>query len=184
MKLIIGLGNPGVKYKETRHNVGFMVLEKLLKNLRNKGYEFSDFSYDKSSLSEISEGTMAGKRVILIKPLTYMNRSGHTARCFIDFYKLDPEKDLLVIYDDIDLALGKIRTRGKSAAGHKGMQSIIDHLGTQKIPRIRIGILGKPKEEIDDVSEYVLRKFRPKEKKLIDEATREVLPIILEKFNL
>jgi PTH1 family peptidyl-tRNA hydrolase len=180
MKLIIGLGNPGRKHQDTRHNVGFIVIDKLLNDLRDKGYELSDFLFDKSSLSEISEGSINEEKVVLIKPQTYMNRSGHAVKSWVDFYKLDPGKDVLVIYDDVDLPLGEVRTKGESAGGHRGMQSIIDHLNTNKIQRIRIGILAKPKEEIDDASRYVLQKLKSKERKSIDEATRGVLSVIKE----
>lgn len=183
MKLIIGLGNPGKKYKKTRHNLGFIIVDRLLNYLKDSGYQFSDFTFDKNLISEISEGKIKGEKIILIKPQTYMNNSGKAVKKFVDFYKLNPEKDILVIYDDIDLPFGKIRSRGESAAGHKGMESVINLLGTKKIPRIRCGILGKPKKEIKDVAKYVLEKFESEELKKIDQIFKMTIPLIEEFIN-
>lgn len=149
MRLIIGLGNPGPKYQQTRHNLGFMILEKLCRHFKEKECNFSDFEFDKKSNAEISEGQINREKVLFVIPQTYMNHSGFAVLKLVQFYKLDPQKNILVIYDDIDLPLGKIRTSGESSGGHKGMQSIIDLLGTKKIPRLRCGILPKPKNEIN-----------------------------------
>lgn len=182
MKLIVGLGNPGSEYKKTRHNVGFLILDKIREYLIEANFNFSEFLFDKSSISEISEGMVDSEKVLLIKPQTYMNMSGKAVMKFIEFYKLDPKKDLIVIYDDIDITFGDIRTRGESAAGHKGMQSIIDFLKISQIKRVRVGVLGKPKEEIKDVADYVLEKFRPNELDKIDDVSREIFSIISKDF--
>lgn len=182
MKLIVGLGNPGPKYKKTRHNIGFIMLDKIREYLIQKRFNFSEFLFDKSSISEISEGMVNSEKIILVKPQTYMNLSGKSVIKFIEFYKLNPSKDLVIIYDDIDIPFGKIKTRGESAAGHKGMQSIINFLKTSQIKRIRVGILGKSKNEIPDVASYVLEKFRPNELDKIDEISRKVFSIISSDF--
>jgi PTH1 family peptidyl-tRNA hydrolase len=182
MKLIVGLGNPGPKHKKTRHNVGFLILDKVREYLIKSNYNFSEFLFDKSSISEISEGKVSSGKVLLIKPQTYMNTSGKAVMKLIEFYKLDPKKDLIVIYDDIDIAFGDIRTRGESSAGHKGMQSIIDFLKTSEIKRVRVGILGKEKNEIEDVANYVLEKFRPNELDRINDVSRRVFSILSKDF--
>lgn len=169
MKIIIGLGNPGKKYIGTRHNTGFMTLDYISKQLLTNGFKFS-----KKFNAEITELRLKKEKVLLIKPQTFMNRSGESVKNLVSFYKLDPEKDILVIYDDIDLPLGKIKTKGRRAAGHKGMQSIINALGTDKIKRIRIGICpleGKSKIPTD---KFVLQKFKKEEKKIIYEIIKKV----------
>ncbi|MFH2104972.1 MAG: aminoacyl-tRNA hydrolase [Parcubacteria group bacterium] len=158
MKLIVGLGNPGEEYKNTRHNAGFMAVDYLQKKLGEAG-DFSDFKFDKKANAEISQGLMGEEKVLLIKPQTFMNSSGQAVQQLVNFYKLNPEQDLLVVYDDLDLPLGEIRTSGTSAGGHNGMQSIMDMLGTENIKRIRIGIQGKLREEIEDTAYYVLQDF-------------------------
>lgn len=167
MKLVIGLGNPGKEYEKTRHNIGFIFIDKLFKNLKNSNYKFSEFKWNKKFLALISKGTVNKEKIILVKPQTYMNNSGKSVEKLVRFYKLNPKKDLLIIYDDIDLPLGTLRAKGKSAAGHKGMQSIIDSLNTQNIKRIRMGIKNT-KGEIKDIKIFVLEKFTEKEKKIID----------------
>ena len=161
-QLIVGLGNPEPKYDKTRHNIGFDAVDALAKtwqiplkeNRRYKGL--------------FAEGlTPYGNKIRLLKPLTYMNRSGQAVRAVADWYKIEP-RSLLVIYDDMDLPVGKLRMRlSGSAGGHNGMKSIISHLGSQDFPRLRIGI-GKSDGKKETIS-HVLGKFAPQETKAIEE---------------
>ena len=138
MKVIVGLGNPGKKYDNTRHNIGFEAL---------------DYIADKEGISIntgkhkalIGTGYMGGEKVLLVKPQTFMNLSGESLRPIMDFYKLEPE-DFIIIHDDIDLDVGRLRIRRKgSAGGHNGLKSIISHLGSMDFPRVKIGVGEKPK---------------------------------------
>jgi PTH1 family peptidyl-tRNA hydrolase len=179
MKLIIGLGNYGSKYDETRHNVGFMALDYIKDSLNDyNGLYFEDFALNKALKAKISTGKLNSNKILLIKPQTYMNNSGLSVKKIVSFYKLTPEKDLIAIYDDIDLPIGLIRTKGKSSGGHKGMQSIIDHLKTNDISRIRIGILGQEKKTIKDTASYVLQNFKQLERKKIEDSFDNILPLI------
>lgn len=151
MKLVIGLGNPGEKYKETRHNVGFMVIDQLAEKWQ--------ISLNETKFQAIFGSTQVnGEKVYLLKPLTYMNLSGEAVRPFIDYFKININ-DLVVIYDDLDLPVGKIRLRLKGGhGGHNGIKSLIAHLGTNEFKRIRIGI-DRPQSS-ERVVDYVLGKFR------------------------
>lgn len=161
-QLIVGLGNPGAKYENTRHNIGFIVLDELSRSWQIPLFDTKKFH------GLFGEGTIAGQKVRLLKPLTYMNNSGQAIRAVVDWYKLDPEA-VLVVYDDMDLAVGRLRIRlSGSAGGQNGMKSAIAHLGTQKFPRLRIGIGSK---SVDAVS-HVLGSFAPTEKPVITEVTR------------
>ena len=158
MKLIVGLGNIGKKYENTRHNMGFILVDRYLqyKNITDKFKEKFNAMY--------VETTINNEKVIFIKPTTYMNNSGIAVRAFLDFYKLNSE-DILVISDDLDLDLGKFRLRRNgSSGGHNGLKSIISHLGTDGFKRLRIGI----SNDKDDVINYVLSKFSKKELNEID----------------
>ena len=158
MKLVVGLGNKGREYENTRHNMGFMVVDRYLqyKNITNKFKEKFNAMY--------IETTINNEKVIFIKPMTYMNNSGIAVRAFLDFYKLNSE-DILVISDDLDLDLGKFRLRRNgSSGGHNGLKSIISQLGTDNFKRLRIGI----SNDKDDVINYVLSKFSKKELNEID----------------
>ena len=158
MKLVVGLGNKGREYENTRHNMGFMLVDRYLqyKNIADKFKEKFNAIY--------IETTINNEKVIFIKPMTYMNNSGIAVRAFIDFYKLNSE-DILVISDDLDLDLGKFRLRRNgSSGGHNGLKSIISHLGTDNFKRLRIGI----SNDKDDVINYVLSKFSKKELNEID----------------
>lgn len=161
MKIILGLGNPGEKYEKTRHNVGFMILDRI-----KDAYHFPEFSFDKHFNAEISELTSEltnNNKVILIKPQTFMNNSGQSAKAVVDFYKASPE-DLIAIHDDIDLPLGEYRTaNGSGSAGHKGVQNIIDLIGTQDFKRIRIGVANENLRNPIDPSDFVLQKFSEEE---------------------
>ena len=161
MKIIVGLGNPTREYEGTRHNVGFSVI-----------YNISD-AYNikvdtKKHKALIGKGVIEGQKVILAMPMTYMNLSGESVRELMDYYKCDLE-DLIVIYDDISLDVGKLRIRGKgSAGGHNGIKNIISHLGTQEFTRIKVGVGEKPKHM--DLADYVLGRFSKDEQPLIREA--------------
>lgn len=150
MKCIVGLGNPGRKYKNTRHNIGFIVIEELLH--RHK------WKLDKKKFNgKFSMEFAGGDKVILLQPQTYMNLSGESIRPLMDYYQVKTE-DVLVIYDDLDLPTGKIRLRQKGGhGGHNGIRSTIDHLGTKEFKRLRIGI-GRPTTPIPTV-DYVLNSF-------------------------
>lgn len=164
-QIIVGLGNPGSKYAKTRHNVGFDVVDQLSKRWQISMSEHRRFQ------GEFGEGFAApGQKIRLLKPNTYMNRSGQSVRAATDWFKLAPQS-VFVIYDDMDLPLGRLRLRlSGSAGGHNGIKSLISHLGTQDFPRLRIGI-GAPKQADADreVVSHVLGKFSPVEAKVLDE---------------
>ena len=158
MLIIAGLGNPGKEYENTRHNMGFMLVDRYLeyKNIPLKFKEKFNAMY--------VETTINNEKVIFIKPNTYMNNSGIAVRAFLAFYKLNSE-DVLVISDDLDLDLGKFRLRRNgSSGGHNGLKSIISHLGTDDFKRLRIGI----SNDKDDVINYVLSKFSKRELNEVD----------------
>ncbi len=150
MKCIVGLGNPGIKYQQTRHNVGFMVIDELLSR--------HNWTLNKSKFkSHFTLETLHSEKVILLQPQTFMNLSGEAIRPLLDFYDLTPD-DVTVIYDDLDLPLGKIRLRQNGGhGGHNGVRSIIDQLGTKQFNRLRFGI-GRPETPMS-VIDYVLGKF-------------------------
>ena len=154
MILIVGLGNPGMEYAATRHNVGFDMLTYL-------GDRYDIALRSKEGRAVVGKGFIEGQKVILAQPQTYMNLSGESVRALMDFYKLD-EEDLVVICDDINLSVGQVRIRPKgSAGGHNGIKSIIQHIGTQEFTRIRIGVGGKP--EGGDLVKHVLDRFSREE---------------------
>lgn len=158
--LIAGLGNPGSKYAATRHNVGFMTVDELARQHRLR---FSTKQAD----AEIARGEIEGTRVILAKPQTYMNNSGRSVGALARFYKL-PSNRVVVIYDELDLPVGTIRIRAKgSANGHNGLKSIIQHLGTQDFPRIRIGI-SRPAITDHKQIDWVLSRFTRDEQEVMD----------------
>ncbi|MGG6270273.1 aminoacyl-tRNA hydrolase [Leptolyngbya sp. AN03gr2] len=161
-QLIVGLGNPGSKYENTRHNVGFLAVDRLA-----KVWQIS-LSETKKFHGFFGEGTSPAGKIRLLKPTTYMNLSGQSIRSVIDWYKLPPES-VMVIYDDMDLPVGRLRIRlSGSAGGQNGMKSAIAHLGTQNFPRLRIGI-GSAKANEKDAVSHVLGTFAPDEKSAIDE---------------
>ncbi|MBU2542647.1 aminoacyl-tRNA hydrolase [Patescibacteria group bacterium] len=164
MRLIVGLGNPGKTYEKTRHNVGFVVLDKLREELNS-----SDWSLSKKFNAETSGCVVKGEKIILAKPMTFMNASGQTVQMIAHFYKITP-KEIIVVHDDKDLKLGDVRMQeDKSSAGHNGVQSIIDHIGTQKFTRIRIGISSENEKRMDDTAKFVLSKFGLFERKKVEE---------------
>ena len=162
MFLIAGLGNPGRQYEKTRHNMGFDTIDELIGRHRiPQGGIAHKAMYGK--------GMIAGEKVLAVKPLTYMNLSGESLREWVNYYKLDPETEMVVIYDDIDLDPGQIRIRKKgSAGGHNGIKSIIAQLGTQNFYRIKVGVGAKPRGW--DLADYVLGRFSSDERIAVDKA--------------
>lgn len=175
MQLIAGLGNPTEEYAHTRHNMGFMVLDALAKEW---GIAVSNYS----KRAFLGSGIVAGQKVLLVKPQTYMNLSGVSIREIVSFYKIEKQQ-ILIIYDDIHLPLGQLRIRKKgSAGGHNGMRNIIEQLGTDEISRIRMGVNEKP--ERMDLAEYVLGKFPKSEQQQLENAILDAVQacgFILEK---
>lgn len=173
IKLIVGLGNPGEKYDKTRHNIGFEVVDRLADNWQLDWRENNRFKGDYCEGAVPRLGKMR-----LLKPNTYMNRSGQAVRAVCDWYKFPPES-VLIVYDDLDLPVGRIRLRlSGSAGGHNGMKSIISHLGTQEFPRLRIGIKQADATQKDTIS-HVLGKFSPDEQPDINKALK-VAPEVIE----
>ena len=184
--IIVGLGNPGDKYEKTRHNVGFNVIDLLAK----------EYSIDVSKLKHkalIGEGRVGTEKVILVKPMTYMNLSGESVVDICNYYNVDLE-NVIVIYDDIDLDVGKIRIRKKGSGGtHNGMRSIIKCLGSNEFPRVRVGI-SKPKNG-QDLADFVLSRFAKEDEKSLNEsfenavaaidcAIRQDLDLAMNRYNM
>lgn len=173
MKLIVGLGNPGKQYENTRHNMGYNTIDKLAEKLGIK--------FDKEKFKgQLAIGSLKNEKFILLKPLTFMNLSGEAVGKVAKFYDIDP-LDILVIYDDMDLPIGKLRVREKgSSGGQNGMKNIISHLNTQDFPRIRIGI-GKPDNK--DIINYVLSKFNKDDSQIINEVTSKAADAAYDFIN-
>jgi len=188
MRLIVGLGNPGEKYQNTRHNLGFWVVEALAKKW---GLVWKS---DKKTNSLKARKSGAGLEVILAKPLTSMNASGEAVQKLMQFYHLESLDNLVVVHDDLDLALGEIKVvKGRGAAGHRGVESVINSLGNRDFTRLRLGIgrpgfakavAGKPKKEVVD---FVLGEFRQKgkveAKKMIKKAVKMILRIFKDNLE-
>ncbi len=186
MKLIVGLGNPGDKYKNTRHNTGFLTMDVLARNL--------NVSITKSEFQALTAKTIVdGQQVLLMKPMTYMNESGRAIIQAVNYYHIDVEKDLLVIYDDMDLKCGTIRLRKVgNAGGHNGIKSVISHLNTKQFCRIRIGIdkdpqiptidyvLGKVKKEDQDAWQQAIERSADAAKEFISKPFDNVM----NKYNV
>ena len=185
MKLIVGLGNPGTEYAGTRHNIGFEIIDLLAKR--------HNIAVTKRNYKAVyGEGTIAGERVLLVRPMTYMNLSGEAVGAIARFYKIEPA-DMIVISDDIALPAGKLRLRLKgSHGGHNGLENIFRLLSTQEIPRVRVGVgAAQP----GDMRGHVLSRFRKEEQDIIDEAReraadaiefalREGFETAMNRFNL
>ena len=169
MKLIVGLGNPGKKYEHTRHNMGFDTVDLFA--------ELAKIDIDKEAFKGlVGRGKVFEEDIYLLKPQTFMNLSGESVREIVNYFKIDIN-DVIIIYDDMALEPGKIRLRASgSSGGHKGMQNIIDQLGTEEIKRIRIGI----GESTDDTIDYVLSKPLKEERPLIDEAIKNAVEALKE----
>lgn len=185
-QLIVGLGNPEPKYDHTRHNIGFEVVDALAIAWQMPWQDHKRFQ------GWFTEGLIKGKKVYLLKPKTYMNRSGQAVRAVVDWYKL-PHSSVLAVYDDLDLPLGRLRIRQSgSAGGHNGVKSLISHLGTQEFPRLRLGI-GKGEDPKDTIA-HVLGRFTPAEKPVVGQsldlavqaielALRRDIPAAMNRFN-
>ena len=171
MYLIIGLGNPEDKYSNTRHNMGFDVINELSKKC--------DIKVSKSKFDAFyGMGEIKGEKVILIKPQTYMNLSGESVIKFKKFYKIS-NKNIIIIYDDIDLSLGDIRLKAKGSAGsHNGMKSVVENLNTQEFIRVRVGI-GTP-ENKDDMINYVIGQIPKREREILDESICKAADSVIE----
>ena len=167
MFIIVGLGNPTAEYAGTRHNVGFDVIDAIADK-----YNIS--VTERKHRAFCGKGMIAGQKVILVKPQTYMNLSGESVRSVLDFYKVDVETELLVIFDDVSLDVGQLRIRKKgSAGGHNGIKNIIQHLGTNVFRRIKVGVGEKPKDY--DLADYVLGHFSKAEKEQMEEGYKKAI---------
>lgn len=176
-RLIVGLGNPGAKYERTRHNIGFEVVDAIAKT-----YPDVSLADNKRFQGITGEFRSGGDRTVLLKPTTYMNKSGQSVRAVLDWYKLEAAS-VLVVYDDMDLPTGKLRLRlSGGAGGHNGMKSIISHLGTREFPRLRVGIGSTEKGEERDraVVSHVLGRFAPEDRKIVD----AVIPMAVDAIDL
>ena len=200
MKLIIGLGNPGERYTKTRHNFGFMVLDALFKDYSTPKESFREEKKFQAEIAEINWQPKRGseEKVILVKPQTYMNGSGITVSLISNFYKVKPE-DVWVVHDEVDLPLGAMKIRlGGSSAGHKGIESIIEHLSSDKFWRFRLGIgeqrVHKEGKEVKHIDDFVLGEFGESEKgksreiikrakKALEDALEEGLERAMNRFN-
>lgn len=170
MYIIAGLGNPTAQYQGTRHNVGFDVIDKLADryNISVEG---------RKSRALVGKGIIEGQKILLVKPQTFMNLSGESIRGLVDYYKIDPETELLVVYDDISLDVGQLRIRKKgSAGGHNGIKNIIAQLDTQVFARIKVGVGEKPKGY--DLADYVLGHFSKAEREMMEEGYENALEAI------
>ncbi len=170
MYIIVGLGNPKTEYKNTRHNVGFDVIDALA--------EKHGIKMDmKKHRAVCGKGMIDGQKVILAQPQTFMNLSGLSVMDLVNFYKVDPKDDLIVIYDDIDLDPGQLRIRKQgTAGGHNGMKSVIGAVNTTEFVRIRMGVGAKPKDF--DLADYVLGHFTNAERKVVDEAISQAVDAV------
>ena len=170
MYIIAGLGNPTMQYEGTRHNAGFDVIDALADKY--------NISVDgRKNRAYIGKGIIEGQKVLLVKPQTYMNLSGESIGGLVDYFKIDEEQDLIVIYDDISLPPGQIRIRKKgSAGGHNGIKNIIAHLGTQVFPRIKVGVGEKPKK--NDLADYVLSHFTKAEREEMEEGYQKAIQAV------
>lgn len=172
MKLIIGLGNPGSQYENTRHNIGFMVIDSFAEKYN------ASFSLETKFKGMISNVIINGEKAILLKPMTYMNLSGESIIKVMQFYKIDPS-DILVISDDLDSRLGRVRIRDKgSAGGHNGLKSLVNHIKTEEYKRIKVGI---DRSDVIPVVDWVLKKFNADELEAIAPAIDKA-SIAIEEF--
>lgn len=172
MKLIIGLGNPGIKYEKTRHNLGWLIINQLAQEIKINNWK-NEIKFN----SLVAQGNFNGQKIILAKPETFMNDSGSAVQAIASYYKI-PFKEIIIIHDDIDLSLGEIKVQeSRSAAGHKGVQSIINHLGTNDFNRVRIGI--KPEKNNIETEKFVMQKFTDEEEKVLKEIIKRAVQITI-----
>ena len=171
MKLIIGLGNPGKEYEKTRHNAGFLTVNKLVSSIK-----YQVLNAQSKFNTEISKGTLNNEKILLIKPQTFMNNSGQSVKAVLDYYKIKPE-DIIVIHDDLDIPIGEYKiSKNKNSGGHKGVQSIIDHLGTKDFTRIRIGIMTENKKT--PTERFVLERFNKDEMEIVDGVINKIVRLL------
>jgi len=164
MKLIIGLGNPGQQYEATRHNVGFRVV-RAFHTLHADAFG----GWKRDGNADVSIGLVNGDRIALVLPTTFMNASGEAARRFLDFWKLAPQ-DVVLVSDDLDLPTGMVRVRpAGGAGGHNGLKSVIQHLGTEAFPRVRVGVAGAHRQDVP-AEDYVLQRFPADEAEAVESA--------------
>ena len=177
MQLFIGLGNPGKKYEQTRHNAGWMFVDRLAEK-----YGFSPWKEEKRFSGWVSRGDFNGEKTVILKPTTYMNISGQAVQALTHFYRIEPEK-VIIFSDDLDMPFGQIRFREKGGSGgHNGLKSIFQHLGTKHIPRLKIGISNEKRAKIP-TSNFVLMKFSDEERAGLENVWREAEKVLREKFN-
>lgn len=170
MYIIVGLGNPTREYENTRHNIGFDTIDAIAEK-----YDISVL--EKKHKALIGKGFIDGQKVILAKPLTYMNLSGESVRELVDYYKIEETQELIVIFDDISLDVGQLRIRKKgSAGGHNGVKNIIKQLGHDTFMRIKMGVGEKPKGY--DLADYVLGHFSEKERKIMDDSVKKAVDAV------
>lgn len=173
LKLIIGLGNPGLKYQKTRHNLGWRVLDELSQTLKIEDWQ------DKSQFqAQIALGRFQKQKITLAKPQTFMNNSGIAISSIINYYKI-PLSNILIVHDDIDFNLGEIKIqRNRGSAKHKGVESIIDQLKTKDFARLRMGIRSKESEKETDLETFVLKDFTPWEEEIVQKAIKKAIGLI------
>ena len=170
MYIIVGLGNPTKEYQGTRHNVGFDVIDAIA-----NAYNITVESKEKRAY--VGKGIIAGQKVLLAKPQTYMNLSGESVRGLLDYYKIDEESELIIIYDDVSLDVGQLRIRKKgSAGGHNGIKSIISHLGHNVFMRIKVGVGEKPKQY--DLADYVLGHFSKEDRVIMEDGYKNAIKAV------
>ena len=175
MYIVVGLGNPDKEYDNTRHNIGFAVIDAIAD-------KYNIYVDTKKLQALIGKGIIEGNKVVLAKPQTYMNLSGESVRELVDFYKINPEDELIVIYDDIALDVGRLRVRPKgSAGGHNGIKNIIACTGTDIFPRIRVGVGDKPKNY--DLADYVLGHFSKEEQTIMKDGIDEAIEALVDIMN-
>ncbi|MDO8668912.1 MAG: aminoacyl-tRNA hydrolase [Candidatus Buchananbacteria bacterium] len=178
MKVIVGLGNPGKEYAKTWHNIGFLAIDNIA-----DVFNFKNFQEEKKFQAEISTGSLADQKIILVKPQTYMNNSGAAVGAIIKYYKIEPA-DIIVIHDDIDLPLGRIKIiKDSSAGGHNGVKSIIQHIKTQDFARVRIGVATPKKEKIGS-ADYVLTKIGFLQSSKAKETIKKTASAVEEAVNI
>jgi len=175
--LLVGLGNPGKEFANTRHNVGFLFLERL-----KKEKNFPCFKVSNKTIGEISKKSLNDKIIYLLKPLTFMNNSGESVKRFKNLYNIELQ-NIFVIHDEIDLPLGKFKIqKGRGSAGHKGVENIIQKLKSKNFWRIRIGI--SPQKKPNKIEKFVLGKFKKKEKKNLKEVFTHLISLLSNQLNL
>lgn len=173
MKLIVGLGNPGAKYEGSRHNVGFRVIDRMVARFR-----CGEDVHEKQALTRSCR--IAGGKIVLAKPLTFMNLSGEAVGGLVRKYLEGDLGDMIVVYDDVDLPLGTLRIRRDGSSGtHNGMRSIAESLGTEAFPRLRIGVRGEGYSEDSDLADYVLKNFEKGENQIIQETIERATDALL-----